>query len=212
MVHLTWSLVCFYGDVIIKTFSTFVIIRCDYYLSSGCSPSLSSIFSCPYGVSSVCIHSRLLKLRTTLNPRSRCHCCQRNYTKVFLSSEICFLTAALCWVSGLRENDARRVNKSSKCKYNKAKHGLQLHFGHEPSVTGLGEAKVCMERLLVRFSIWVLRNLRSCIRSSTCLSRAAMRSCLLSSMHWSFVMVSSTFGGRLSACEAAKDGRVKFHL
>lgn len=72
-----------------------------------------------------------------------------------------------------------------------------------------------MERLLVRFSIWLLRNLRSCIRSSTCLSRAAMRSCLLSSMHWSLVMVSSTLGGRLSAWEAAKgrqDRRVKFHF
>lgn len=67
----------------------------------------------------------------------------------------------------------------------------------------VGGAKACMDLLLVRFSIWVLRNLRSCIRSSTCLSRAAMRSCLLSSMHCSLVMVSSTLGGRPSTCEAA---------
>lgn len=58
-------------------------------------------------------------------------------------------------------------------------------------------------RLLVRFSIWLRRNLRSCIRSSTWRSSAAMRSCLLSSMHCSLVMVSSTLGGRPSPCEAA---------
>lgn len=82
---------------------------------------------------------------------------------------------------------------------------MQLLFGHQPSGSGLGDANG-RERLLVRFSIWVLRNLRSCIRSSTCLSSAAMRSCLLSSMHWSLVMVSSTFGGRPSTCEAARGG------
>lgn len=82
---------------------------------------------------------------------------------------------------------------------------MQLHFGHRPSGSGLGDANG-MLRLLVRFSIWVLRNLRSCIRSSTCLSSVAMRSCLLSSMHWSLVMVSSTFGGRPSTCDVARGG------
>lgn len=80
----------------------------------------------------------------------------------------------------------------------------EIYFTNQPSGTGLGDVNVAMERLLVRFSIWVLRNLRSCIRSSTCLSSEAMRSCLLSSMHWSLVMVSSTFGGRPSRCEVAR--------
>lgn len=96
------------------------------------------------------------------------------------------------------------VRAPKQCEYFKGEHCPKLHFRHWPSVTGLGDAKVGMERLLVRFSIWLLRNLRSCIRSSTCLSSAAMRSCLLSSMHWSLVMVSSTLGGRLSTCGAAR--------
>lgn len=86
-------------------------VKC-YYLSSCCSPSLSLIFSCPCGVSSFCVHSRPLKLQKCLTLQSRCRCCQRSYRKLVLSSETCFLSAALCWVWELCANDTNGMNTS----------------------------------------------------------------------------------------------------
>lgn len=214
--HYTFGLVCVWMDVHLfvllhnssfcsikkkkKTCYTAVqVLHSD--LSSWCSLFLSWTSSCPCGVSSSCVHWTLLKLQKNLSLRSRCCSCQRNWTKLVLFSWTCCLSAAPYWVWELLQKIKNQQSFSLFCLFFL---GRSTSCDLWPSVTGLGEANAGTERTLVRFSIWFLRNFRSCIRSSTCRSRAAMRSCLLSNMHCSLVMVSSTRGGRFSKCEAGK--------
>lgn len=175
----------------------FINLSSVHYLSSCCSLSLSLTFSCPCGAFSVGAHSTPPTRQRSRMPPSRCRCWPRK-KKLFLSFEICFLNAAFCLVWELKTQNTK-IKPLSLLK--------QLPLAvwiYWPSVAVLGATNGAMERLVVRFSIWLRRNLRSCIRSSTCRSRAAMRSCLLSSMHCSFVMVSSTRGGKPSNDEAAR--------
>lgn len=86
------------------------VTRQAHYLSSCCNPFLSWIVSCPCDVSSVCGRLRLLKPQMSLTSQSHFHCCQRSYWRLCLSSEICFQSTAICWVSQLCYNKTTDIS------------------------------------------------------------------------------------------------------
>lgn len=99
--------------------ATEVVTRQDDYLSSCCNLFPSWIVSCPCDASSACDRLRLPKPQMSLTSQSRFDCCRRSYWRLCLSSEICFRSTALCWVSQLcynRAADIRSCNLTRRLK------------------------------------------------------------------------------------------------